>query len=551
MATTTADNIQIIGGIDTHQDLHTAAVVSHDGTVLGTASFSTTRAGYRAMLRWFRSHGELLRVGVESTGTYGAGITRHLALSGIPVLEVTGPDPASRRAKCKDDALDAISAAEAARTRRRVQVAKDRSGTVEALRVLRTTRKTAIKCRRAALQQLHNTIVAAPEEVRDQVRNLTRMQRLRTCAAWRPDTVGYRWGHTQSEIGYHGGRVKVQRPRVRDHAGKEVGLESWQVLRDGNLLLEWALNLMVLNVSTRKYHRAVRLPEGDLAKARGDGTSKSAVSRRFVALSRKKMKAWLASDLSELDLLVIQIDGLHVGDHVLVAAIGVDGNGDKHVLAVVEGATENTVVVQALLDNLLARGLDPTLPRLFIVDGAKALSKAIRNTFGVAAAIQRCQVHKGRNIIERLPLHLHASVKKALRQAWDQDDADKAERLLRNLARRLEHEEPGVSGSILEGLEEILTVIRLGLPHELRRSLACTNIIENALGTVRQVTRNVKRWRNAEMALRWTAAGLLEAQKTFRGLKAYRQLPILRNALQEHLRKAHADSAIETIMKAA
>ena len=186
---------------------------------------------------------------------------------------------------------------------------------------------------------------------------------------------GYRWGHTQSEIGYHGGRVKVQRPRVRDHAGKEVGLESWQVLRDGNLLLEWALNLMVLNVSTRKYHRAVRLPEGDLAKARGDGTSKSAVSRRFVALSRKKMKAWLASDLSELDLLVIQIDGLHVGDHVLVAAIGVDGNGDKHVLAVVEGATENTVVVQALLDNLLARGLDPTLPRLFIVDGAKASAK--------------------------------------------------------------------------------------------------------------------------------------------------------------------------------
>ena len=230
-----------------------------------------------------------------------------------------------------------------------------------------------------------------------------------------------------------------------------------------------------------------------------------------------------------------------------MAAIGVDGNGDKHVLAVVEGATENTVVVQALIDNLLARGLDPALPRLFIVDGAKALSKAIRNTFGVAAAIQRCQVHKGRNIIERLPQHLHASVKKALRQAWDQDDANKAERLLRNLVRRLEHEEPGVSGSILEGLDEILTVIRLGLPHELRRSLACTNIVENALGTVRQATRNVKRWRHAEMALRWTAAGLLEAQKTFRRLKAYRQLPILRNALQEHLRKAQADSAIERL----
>ena len=138
------------------------------------------------------------------------------------------------------------------------------------------------------------------------------------------DRRGYRWGRTHSEIGYHGGKVKVARPRVRDRAGKEVSLESWQALRDGNLLLEWALNLMVLNVSTRKYHRAVRLPEGDLAKARGDGTSKSAVSRRFVALSRKKMKAWLASDLSELDLLVIQIDGLHVGDHVLMAAIGGD-----------------------------------------------------------------------------------------------------------------------------------------------------------------------------------------------------------------------------------
>jgi transposase-like protein len=365
------------------------------------------------------------------------------------------------------------------------------------------------------------------------------------------DRRGYRWGSTQGEIGYHGGRVKVQRPRVRDRAGKEVGLESWEVLRDGDLLLEWALNLMVLNVSTRKYHRAVRLPEGDLAKARGDGTSKSAVSRRFVALSRKKMKVWLASDLSELDLLVIQIDGLHVGDHVLVAAIGVDGKGEKHVLAVVEGATENAVVVQAVLDNLVGRGLDPTVPRLFIVDGAKALSKAIRKTFGAAAAIQRCQVHKGRNIIERLDVSLHASVKKALRRAWDQDDADKAERLLRNLARRLEHQEPGVSGSILEGLDEILTVIRLGLPRELRRSLACTNIIENALGTVRQVSRNVKRWRNAEMALRWTAAGMIEARKTFRRLKAYRQLPILTKALEDHMRKAQANSAIETIMKTA
>lgn len=192
MTIMTTETTDVIGGVDTHQDLHTAAIISRDGAVLGTESFSTTRAGYRAMLRWFRSHGELLRVGVEATGTYGAGITRHLALAGVPVLEVTGPDPAQRRAKGKDDTLDAIAAAQAALTGQRVQVAKDRSGSVEALRALRTTRRTAVKCRRATLQQLHNTIVAAPDEVRDQVRNLTRMQLLRTCAGWRPDTFGFR-----------------------------------------------------------------------------------------------------------------------------------------------------------------------------------------------------------------------------------------------------------------------------------------------------------------------------------------------------------------------
>ena len=220
-----------------------------------------------------------------------------------------------------------------------------------------------------------------------------------------------------------------------------------------------------------------------------------------MALTRSKLKAWLASPLDDLDLVVLQIDGLHVGDHLMVAAIGIDGGGDKHVLGLAEGATENAATVQAMLDNLIERGLDPERPRLYIVDGAKALSKAIRRTFGRAAALQRCQVHKGRNITDRLDESLHAGVRKVLRQAWQQDDAAKAEKLLRNLARRLEHDAPGVSGSILEGLDEILTVIRLGLPPQLRRSLACTNAIENAIGTVRRVQRNVKRWRNAEMAL--------------------------------------------------
>ncbi len=168
-------------------------------------------------------------------------------------------------------------------------------------------------------------------------------------------------------------------------------------------------------------------------------------------------------------------------------------------------------MAQALLDNLIGRGLDPQACRLFIIDGAKALSKAIRRTFGRHTPLQRCQVHKARNITERLAKPLHASVRKALRQAWELDNAEKAEKLIRNLARRLEHDAPGVSSSILEGIDEILTVTRLGLPVELRRSLACTNVIENMNGTIRQVCHNVKRWRDARMALRWTGAAMLEA----------------------------------------
>jgi transposase-like protein len=264
------------------------------------------------------------------------------------------------------------------------------------------------------------------------------------------------------------------------------------------------------------------------------------------------MKSFTEADLSRLDLLVVQIDGIHITEHVvLVAAIGIDGEGIKHPLGLMEGATENASVVQALIDNLVERGVDPTRPRLFIIDGSKALSKAIRRTFGRHTPIQRCQIHKARNVVERLPPALHASVRRVLRQAWEMDDADKAEKLIRNLARRLESEWPGVSRSLLEGLDEILTVVRLGLPSELRRSLACTNIIENMMGTVRRVSRNVKRWRSASMALRWTAAAMLEAKKGFRRLKAYKQLPKLRAALDTHYAKLSNNSNKQMLDEAA
>ena len=344
--------------------------------------------------------------------------------------------------------------------------------------------------------------------------------------------AGHRWGKTPSKIGFHGGKVALDRPRVRARDGQELMLPSWEATQSEDRLGRWAMNLMLINVSTRRFGRAVRLPEGDIPATAGAGTSKSAVSRRFVALSAAQLKEWMAADLSRLDLLVIQIDGIHVeNDLVLLAAVGIDGDGVKHPLGVLEGATENAAVVQALLDNLVERGLDPKVCRLFIIDGSKALRKAIRRTFGKHTPIQRCQVHKGRNILERLPKHLHASVRRTLRQAWELDDATKAEQLIRNLARRLEQMAPGVSATILEGMDELLTVVRLKLPLQLRRSLACTNIIENMMGSIRRVCRNVKYWRDAPMALRWTGAAMQEAAKGFRRLKAHKQLPVLRQAL--------------------
>jgi putative transposase len=350
------------------------------------------------------------------------------------------------------------------------------------------------------------------------------------------DKPGHRWGTAKGQVGFHGGKIELERPRVRDKVtGKEIVLPSWKEASSGGFLEQWAMSLMLMNVSTRKYDRAVRLPEANVTNKAGSGLSRSAVSRRFKALTQARLDEWMSSDLSELDLVAIQIDGLHLDDHLLVlAAVGVEVSGKKHPLGVIEGATENAATVQALLDNLIERGLNPAGCYLFIVDGAKALTKAIRRTFGADIPIQRCQIHKARNITDRLPPKLHASVRRTLKQAWELDDADKAERLMRNLAQRLELEAPDVSKSILEGLDEILTVIRLGLPVELRRSLASTNIIESMNSVIRQVCRNVKRWRDAKMALRWTGAGMLEAAKGFRRLKAYKQLPILKQALLDH-----------------
>src|SRR6266542_3022109 len=201
-----------------------------------------------------------------------------------------------------------------------------------------------------------------------------------------PGRQAHRWGKTKGKIGFHGGKLEIERPRLRGFDGKEQPVPSWEAAVAEDWLGKWAMNQMLINVATRKFARSVRLPEGDVPGPAGACLSKSAASRRFVALSAARMKDWMASDLSGFDLLVVQIDGIHMNeDLILVAAIGVDTKVDKHPLGLAEGATENATTVQSLIDNLVERGLDPAVPRLFIIDGSKALSKAIRRTFGGAA----------------------------------------------------------------------------------------------------------------------------------------------------------------------
>ena len=352
----------------------------------------------------------------------------------------------------------------------------------------------------------------------------------------RNDKDGQRWGRTRGEVPFHGGKVPIQRPRVRLRNGQEAELASYQEARDHDLLDAWAVNQMLIGVATRRFSHSVRLPVGDIPQVDGDGTSKSAVSRRFVAVTQEKMDSWLKRDLSGLDILIILIDGLVVDDHTMIAALGIDAAGVKHPLSLSMGSTENHVVVQALLDDLAERGLTATRARLFLLDGSKALLKAVRNTYGKLALVQRCQAHKSRNILDRLPESMRISIRKTMRQAWESDNLEVAEKLLRNLARRLETVNPQAAASVLEGLDEILCLVRLGIPAELRRTLATTNAIENMMGTIRKVTRNIKRWRHGKMVLRWTATSILEAQKGFRRIRAYKQLPILAVKLDEHTR---------------
>ncbi len=363
-----------------------------------------------------------------------------------------------------------------------------------------------------------------------------------------PERRASRAGSMPSSLTLGGRRVEVERPRVRSREGHELTLPSWRAWSARDPLEQRTLEQMVLGVSTRRYPRSLEALPQEL-KVRG--VSKSAVSARFVVGTTKKLAELMRRDLSGLELVALMIDGVHFADHVVLAAVGIDRSGTKHPLGLREGATENAAACKALLADLIERGLNPDRTILVVIDGAKALRKAVLEVFGERALLQRCQAHKKRNVTEALPQRLRASVQSAMNQAYATGDPKRARRLLENLARRLESDHPGAAASLREGLEETLTVMRWGLPENLERVLSSTNLIENLFSRVREVARRVKRWQGGVMILRWTAAGVLEAERHFRKIAGYRALPKLVAALRAHDAAINRQRQVENGRRAA
>jgi transposase-like protein len=345
------------------------------------------------------------------------------------------------------------------------------------------------------------------------------------------DRRASRAGHTEGELAMGGRRIRVRRPRVRGADGRELRLETWERFAEADPLTPRAVEQMVLGVSTRRYERSL---ESAPAGLRSRGTSKSAVSRRFTAATREQLAQTMTRDLSALSLCAIMIDGIHMGEHVVLVALGIDEHGEKHVLGMHEGATENATVCTALLNDLVARGVRTNRTMLFVVDGGKALCKAIRAVFGARALIQRCQVHKRRNVEDHLPEGMRKNVSRTISTAYRCADAARAKRMLEALARQLERKHPAAAGSLREGLDETLTVLRFGLPDGLMRTLATTNPIEFLNSRIRKTTHNVTRWEGGEMVLRWLSVAFVEASKTFRKLRGYQGMPKLVAGLRAH-----------------
>lgn len=339
------------------------------------------------------------------------------------------------------------------------------------------------------------------------------------------DRQATRWGREEGHVIFCGRKVAMPRPRVRSVEGREVPLPRYQAFAHPQRLQEAVSQRILRRVSTRDYAGVL----DDVCD--GYGIQKSSVSRHWKAASGQQLKALLERPLGELDLCVLFLDGKEFHDFTLIVAVGVDRQGHKHVLGLWSGATENAEVCGALLDDLIGRGLATDKPYLFVLDGAKALKKAVVSRFGARALIQRCRVHKKRNIQRYLPKQYHGMLSLKLKRAWDMTAYDQALKELRKVHDWLASINQAAAASLEEGMEETLTINRLGLSPQLRRIFSSTNLIESCFSRAGDLCRGVKRWRDGNMACRWAATVLLEAQSRFRRIQAYSQLPQLINAM--------------------
>src|SRR5215472_9738504 len=350
------------------------------------------------------------------------------------------------------------------------------------------------------------------EEVRELAGERSRPQSGRTAS---------RWGSERGYCVVMGQKVPIQRPRVRTIEDKEVRLGSYEMFHRGEPLTETVWEKLMLGLSTRKYDQAVR----EFTEAYG--LEKSAVSEHFIEASRAKLKELMERKLDKMRLCALLIDATPFEGQQMVVALGIGEDGRKMILGIRQGATENATVVGELLGDLLERGLDFTKPRLYVLDGGKALTAAVKKHAGEAAAIQRCQVHKRRNVLDHLTDEQKPSVAKKPNAAYALDDYAAAKQALDKLHRELMDLNPSAARSFGEGMEETLTVHKLHLPIQLRKTMASTNVIESAFSIVEQVCRNVKRWHDGDQRERWVGSGLLVAEKQFRRVQGYKQIPIL------------------------
>jgi transposase-like protein len=358
-----------------------------------------------------------------------------------------------------------------------------------------------------------------------------------------PERTAVRHGHEDGSVALGGRKVPVRRPRVRSaDRTRELEIPAYEHFSSTELLGKLAMEKMLAKLSTRRYRFGLE-PVGEKVEARATSTSRSAVSRRFVERTEHALAELLAGDLSALDLVALMVDGVHFADHVCVVAMGIDVTGVKHPLAVVEGDTENATVVKDLFVGLRERGLDMARPILVVIDGAKALASAVTAVFD-RPVLARCQLHKIRNVEAKLPKALAKTVATKMRAIYHYDDVLRAEAELEDLARQLQRSHPGAAGSLREGLSETLTVMRLGVPPTLARTLRSTNAIESMIEICRDHSSNVKRWRDGQMALRWCAAGMAEAAKQFRKVNGFMHLPELRQKLDATIAK-EIDTAVE------